>query len=648
MSPRPLKIEDLYGLKNLADVQFHPDGDRLAYVVAETDPEANDYHSAVWVTWLSTGEARKFTQGTKRDTFPRWSPDGRWLAFLSDRGGDKPQVWVMPADGGEPRQLTRLRRGVIEFAWAPDSRRLALVSRGDDPDPESDVRVITTVKYKFDGVGFLEGRTHIWTVDLAGHVAQVTDGDWDDSRPAWSPDGRQIAFASNRSAERDFTLQTDIFVVPAEGGEARQLTPGNGDADAPSWSPDGRLIAYVGHDRGRLTGANNRLWVVPAAGGPPRNLTPDWDPAIGVFIMGSLPGPIQPHAPIWTPDGRGLVITAADRGNTHIFKVDLAGNITRLVGGERTCLYASLSPDGARLAFIAGDNLNPRELFLLEDGEERQLTRLNADFLAEISLVRPERFVYAGADGLEIEGWVMKPLGFGAGKRYPLLLHVHGGPHAAYGNNFMFDFQLEAASGYVVLYTNPRASQSYGEAFATMNIGDWGGKDFEDLMRGVDFILAQGYVDPDRLGITGASYGGFMTNWAVGHTDRFRAAVTENSLSNLLSFYGTSDIGTWFSEAELGADPFDRPDIYLGRSPISYVKNIKTPLLIIHAEADHRCPIEQGEQLFVALKRLGKEAVFVRFPAESHGMRSAGKPRHRTERLRHILGWFNKYLQPAG
>ena len=355
--------------------------------------------------------------------------------------------------------------------------------------------------------------------------------------------------------------------------------------------------------------------------------------------------------PSWTPDGGALLCLVSDRGRAPLLRVDAAtGAATRLLDGERQITNAQASADGRRLVFAASDGLTPADLFAcdVEDGgaKERRLTDVNAALFAEVELRAPGRHTYRAGDGQELDAWVITPPGFdpGGGRRYPLVLEIHGGPHTAYGHSFFHEFHVLAGRGYAVLFTNPRGSHAYGQRFVEACVGDWGGKDYEDLMAGVDHALALGWVDPKRLYLTGGSYGGFMTNWIIGHTDRFRAAVTQRSISNNISAFGTSDIGWHFWEHEMGdATPWSGGEKLIFRSPLTYVTSVKTPLLILHAERDLRCPIEQAEQLFTALKVLGKEAVFVRFPEDNHDLTRGGKPKHRVEHARRIADWFDAH-----
>ncbi len=696
---RPITIEDLTRIKLISDPRPSPDGTRVAYVVTAMDTEEDAYRSQIWLVPAGgdgEDEPIRYTGG-RNDSAPRWSPDGRRLAFVSKRGDGteggekeaKPQVWVLDTAGGEARQVTKLKNGASDPVWSPDSARLACIARvggADDREDEaapavaaredggagegddqrgkarkSDVKVITRIRYKADGIHRLlvdEGHRHLFVVEVPEEwdepveARQITSGEFDHGTPAWSPDGRTLAFAANRTPlpDRDFNNYTDIWTVPAEGGEPRKLTEGRGPSSAPAFSPDGATIAFFGHTNPEpyRRYANTNLWAVPADGSaPPRNLTGGFDRSLTAGVGSDLRAGAAAQYPQWTPDGAAVFVPAIERGAAHIYRVGVAdGAVTRVVGGERGVLNFALTADGRRLVFAATDALGPNDLFACNaDGsDERRLTRVNAELLGELRLSVPEHFVYTGVGGWEIDGWLMKPVDFEEGRQYPLVLEIHGGPASQYGWAFFHEFQLLAARGYGVLFTNPRGSTGKGAAFTVSNRSRWGEEDYGDLMAGVDAALARGWVDPARLGVAGGSFGGFMTAWIVGHTDRFKAAVTMRCVSNLLSFFGTSDIGFTFVEMQFETEPWDDVGKLLHYSPISYVKNMVTPLLILHSEEDYRCPIEQGEQLFIALKKLGRETEFVRFPDEDHNLSRNGKPAHRVERLRHITRWFERHL----
>src|SRR5215470_12275886 len=654
---RPMTRHDLTRIRFLSDPQIAPDGRTVAFVVTTLSEEKDEYLSNIWLVDVAGGAPRRFTAGPRRDTAPRWSPDGTRLAFVSEREAKKKgQLYVMPAQGGEAVRLTDLRHGVGAPEWSPDGTRLAFVARvGGWEEPESEeekrkskpARVITTLKYRYNGEGFTyDRRAHVFTVAVDGSAPprQITEGDDDHADPAWSPDSRSLAFASARHESRDHDDAGDIWIVAADGGAPRRLTATTGPAALPAFSPTGEAIAFLGRAALNSSGSNVRLFTLPLAGGPVTCLT---EPR----VLDRSCSPLGTR-PIWSPACDAITVAAEDQGALGLFRVERGGGTARrVVAGERIVTGYSISRDGRTVAFAATDPVSPAEIFVrpAEGGEERRLTDFNRDWKGEVALSRPEAFRFE-RDGLAVEAWIMKPVGFQAGRRYPLLLNVHGGPHAQYGYPFFDEFQVQAGAGYGVLYMNPRGSQGYGEAFTRAVVGDWGGGDAADVLAGLDEALRRyDWIDPERLGLLGGSYGGFMTSWIVGHSKRFVAACSERAVNSHTTMFGSSDIGHLFNVIELGgALPWEDPKKYVERSPLTYAKDITTPLLIVHSEDDLRCPIAEGEQLFVALKTLRRDVTFVRFPDENHELSRSGKPRHRLERFRIILDWFAKYLPPVG
>jgi dipeptidyl aminopeptidase/acylaminoacyl peptidase len=674
-SKRPITETDLYAFQWLANPQISPDGSRIIYTRVNVTAKHDGYETALWIIPSSGGEPRQLTAGP-HDSGPRWSPDGKIVAFLraSEKDG-KPQpaqIFLLPMDGGDARALTDMPKGAGAPVWSPDGQFVAFTSttlaadfdKKDAKDEEkSDVRIITKAAYRLNGEGYFEpGRpTHIWTVETpqisAGvqQAKQITIGEFSESDIVWSRDGSRIYFGSERVKESYYEPpHREIYVVNAAGGDMRKVAGIDGSLDRISLSPDGTHIAFIG-EINRGDGVVQRSYSQPdlfitgtEPGSTPRNLTTGYDFDIGSGVGGDQAPPRggASNKPFWSKDGRYVYVVSAEEGRANLKRIDAeTGRVEALTAGDHDVYSYSATPDGSKVAVAVSNPTRIGDLFLLEAPlHMTRLTHMNDDLFSKLNLTEPEMIWYKSFDGKRIQAWVQRPPDFQPGKKYPLILDIHGGPHAAYGYTFDHEFQWMAAKGYVVLYPNPRGSTSYGQDFANVIQYHYPGDDYKDLMAGVDELVARGWVDPDRLGVTGGSGGGVLTNWVIGHTTRFKAAVSQRSIADWRDFWYTADF-TQFTPFWFRGAPWEHEADFKERSPITYVEKITTPLMLIEGESDFRTPPGAGgEQMFRALKYLKRTAVMVRFPGETHELSRSGKPTHRIERLQNIVAWFDKYL----
>jgi dipeptidyl aminopeptidase/acylaminoacyl peptidase len=665
---RAIVAEDLFRIVVVSDPQVAPDGSQVAWVQTVANQDEDTYRSAIWTADVDGMAVRQLTAGTSRDLSPRWSPDGRSIAFLSNRptalatteSADQParplaQVWTISLDGGEAILRTNHPGGVSDPAWAPDARQIAFVGKDkpgeDDPPapltkgPIADEMEVRRVAWRGDGKGHLEAYSHIWTVDLGSSESrQITSGDVFDSEPAWSPDGNHLAFTSNRSADRARSwIQSSIQVVSAGGGEVVTIAPEDARFAAPAWSPSGDRIAFRGH-LGSDFGRNVHLWSVEFDGTGLTDHTASVDLSFGDSGMSDLHNGCD-EGPVWTNE-QTLLALASTHGETQVFAVDTRSNSIepRTSGTHR---IAGFAPSGDHLLVVRGTIAQPFELVAWTgNAPQAAISAANAGWLDEVELMDATPLDVTAPDGKAIDAWLIPPYGFTpkSGAKHPLILQVHGGPHSMYGYAMFHEMQLMSAKGYAVVFSNPRGSAGYGEDFMSCTRGAWGEADMPDVIAALEAAVGQPWIDAERLGITGGSYGGYLTNWIIGHDDRFKAAVTQRCVSNLHSFIGTSDIGTTFGIFEFGGTPWHDSGKLLEHSPISYVEAMTTPLLILHSEQDLRCPIEQAEQLFASLKYLDRDVAFVKFPEEGHELSRSGKPGRRLARLHHLIGWFDVHL----
>ena len=677
---RAITDKDLFAFVWVADPQISPDGSRVAFVRVSVDEKKDQYETSIWLAPADGSAPPRALTTNPRDTAPRWSPDGRTLAFVRvvDKDGrtQPPQLYLLPLGGGEARLLTELPRGAANPVWAPDGRTLAFTS-GTTPEDlapptpakpgeaphKTDIRIITEAVYRANGVGgsgFIEtGRpAQIWTVAVPAEgaapapPARVTSGEFAASNPHWSPDGSSLIFVSDRRRESYyFANDSDLYEVPRAGGEPVRLASIEGSIGAFALTADGKRVAFVGtlHGEPERSYSQPDLWVVERPGGTPRNLTASYDFDVNGSVGGDQRAPRGqlPSEPVWSPDGRSILIKVGEQGNANVVRVDAAsGQITALTKGRQEILGYTADSQAAHLAVVRSTAtvIGDLEVVTASTGDSKKLTGFNDALTAQLTMTEPEEFWYTSFDGKKIQGWIQKPPDFTAGRRYPLILEIHGGPHTAYGNTFTHEFQWMAAKGYVVLYTNPRGSSNYGQTFGNSIQFAYPGDDYKDLMAGVDEVLKRGYVDDGRMGVTGGSGGGLLTDWVVTQTTRFKAAVSQRDIADWSNFWYTADFTlftpTWFRKA-----PFEDPADFARRSPITYVDRIRTPMLFVLGDEDYRTPpAAGGEDLFRALKYLKRTAVMVRFPGENHELSRSGKPWHRVERLQQIVGWMDKYL----
>jgi dipeptidyl aminopeptidase/acylaminoacyl peptidase len=660
---KPVEIMDLAEIKTPSAPQISPDGRRIVYGQTRMDFEEDEYVSDLWMADLDGGTVTQFTAGRCKDKNPFWSPDGRYIAFTSTPKGEegdekkKPQLYIIDTRGGEARKITDIETGVSSPRWSPDGETLLFTSRvkpggreekkeEDEGEGERDVKVITRLKYRFNGPGFFEGkRVHLFTVPReGGEVKQITDGMFDVNLPGWMPDNRTVVFSGNLEEDADKVGKEYIYKVDIGDGNPIRLSETLMSITGISPSPMGGEISFVGHDFRKGSGSIQDVWRLSVEGGEAERLTGGLDRDIGTKLSCDVRVTGPGVNPTWMGDY--IYFTSTFQGDAPLFRIHRdGGEAEEVLGGTDHSVEAFSINDGGVIAYTLLATDKPIELWVRDAGGSRQVTHLNQGYMEETSIQGHTRFTFQSNAGHEVEGWLMTPPGFQGDEKIPLILHIHGGPRGAYGNSFFHEFQVLAAHGWAVLYINPYGSGGYWEDFQAGLPGHYFEQDYDDLMKAVDEVMTmRSWVDEQRLGVTGGSYGGVMTNWIITQTDRFKSAVTLRSICNWYSFFGCSDIGWTFGKREIGGTPWDDEGKFMAKSPIRYVKNVKTPTLIIHSEEDYRCPMEQGEQLYTALKYLGVETEFVRFPKEHHGLSREGKPKHRRERLEHILRWFNKYL----
>ena len=647
---RGMTPDDLYAISWVGECDISPDGKRVAFTVTRLDRERDESRSAIWIVAADgSGTAQPFTAGA-HDTTPRWSPDGRWLAFQRKSGDDPAQIHVMPADGGEARQLTRRPLGAGAPAWSPDGTRIAFAGRTGEPPPPPPAagapkparpfRRIDTVKYRLNGEGFTyDRRRHVHVVDIAtGGVRQITRGNWDDTAPAWSPNGKTIAFLSARHRGREEDGHNQLWLVAGD----RRTAPA-------ARRRDGRgrravVVAGRATDRAGVRGASagerhaargeRRRWGRRA---DRRRLRPS-------DRRRARPGM-----------ARWATAAGARARSRHRVTGDRGARPRHALGrpGPAHDHSIAVAADGRTAAVVLDTIGEPAEVYRLDlaRGTLTRLTHLNRGWRREVRTQRTQHLAVRTAPGVEVDTWIMKPHGFRAGRRYPVLLNVHGGPFGQYGETFFDEFQVYAAAGYGVVFCNPRGGAGQSSDFASAIVGDMGGPDYHDVMTAFEAALRRmPWADERRLGVIGGSYGGFMTSWIIGHTDRFAAACSERAVNDWYIFQGTSDIGATFAQRYLGerATTYDDRDALLRQSPASYVKDMRTPVLILHSEDDLRCPISQAEAVFVPLRKLRRDVEFVRFPDENHELSRGGRPSHRVDRFAVILDYFGRKLARGG
>ncbi|MEG9296288.1 S9 family peptidase [Mangrovibacillus sp. Mu-81] len=657
MNRQGIEINDLYQLKALSDPRLSPDGKEVIYVQTLMDEDKDEYVSALFCQNIKTGEVRQWTFRDERVSSPRWSSDGERIAFISNRSGVN-QLYLISRTGGEAEQVTHSRNGVSTPVWSPCGGKIVCsirMEKGESfeerEEREEKIKpfVASSMKYKSDENGFHDDRyTQMVLVDLeTKEITRLTDDEHDYTLQAWSGDGRFIAYSVNLEENKDLSFDSELFLLDVEKSEYRKVAEGPGFYGGSSFSPNGKYLAYVGHGREFQNATQNKVYLYNLETGSSFMLTEGLDLPVGDYLNSdSIQGSSQTGI-VWAKDNESFYFIASDRGNTILYYAHIEGSVYPALLEEEQHIYGyDFYSDAQMMVLAMSKPVEPGELYTLHvpSGEKRKITDANEGWLAERTLSKPESFMHPGPTGHNVQGWIMKPVNAGEGKKYPLIVEIHGGPHTMYGNTFFHELQLLAAKGYGVLYINPRGSHGYGQAFVDAVRGDYGGGDYEDIMAAVDYVLKEyDWIDESRLGVTGGSYGGFMTNWIIGHSDRFKAAVTQRSISNWISFYGVSDIGYYFSEWQMKCGLKDIESLWK-HSPLAYVQHIDTPLLILHSEKDYRCPIEQAEQLYIALKRDGKNARFVRFPESNHNLSRTGKPSLRKARLREIVEWFQKYL----
>jgi dipeptidyl aminopeptidase/acylaminoacyl peptidase len=701
---RLITEKDIFDFVWIGDAQVSPDGSRVAFVRVTVNEKKEGYNTSIWMVPTAGNEApHRLTTG-ERDSSPRWSPDGKYLCFTrsSEKDGkpEPPQLCMLSMAGGDAFIFTSMPKGAGDPKWSPDGK-LILFSNSSNPedlekaekkkrkeedqkrgpnsspvkddvakkadadnDRESDIHVITRAVYRSNDEGYLDFKhpQHFWVVtaphnpDEKVEPKQLTRGRFDEDGAVWAKDGTQIYFTTLHNDEPYYdTGKSELWSISPNGGEPTKITTIDMDIGAMALSPDGKTIAFTGSVEQPVNSYTQPdLWIMDLAkGAKPRNLTEKFDFDVGSSVFGDNGSPRAGggNLPIWTADGKGIVENFARDGRTNLGVFDVAtGALTELTKGDQAVPRFRAAPgDASKLVYLVSTPTRLGDLFWLDrvSGEARQLTHINDELFGQLNLTEPEEIRYKSFDGKMIQAWLQRPPGFDKAKKYPLILNIHGGPHAAYGFVFAHEFQWMAAKGYIVLYPNPRGSTSYGQDFGNVIQYHYPGDDFKDLMAGVDETIKRGFIDEKKMGVTGGSGGGLLTNWVVGHTDRFAAAVAQRDIASWTDWWYTADF-TLFQPRWFKAPPFQDPEDFKARSPITYINDVKTPMMFILGETDTRTPPGAGgEQMFRALKFRKIPTVMVKFPNETHELSRSGQPWHRVERLQHIVGWFDRWLMGA-